>query len=150
LSTDIIVAFPGETDAEYAATIELLHEVRFDDAFLYRYSERDGTPATRLPRDQFIAPAVAQQRLEHIIAVQRVIQAEINAAEVGRPVEVLVERTAKSQGDMLGRTERNKVVAFPGDASLLNRYLTVRLTATTGATFRGEAVEQPHSAHRVA
>jgi len=150
LSTDIIVAFPGETDDEYAATLELLRQVRFDDAFLYKYSERDGTPATRLPRDQFIAADVAQQRLEHIIDVQRAIQAEINAAEVGRTVEVLVEREAKSQGDVLGRTVGNKVAAFPGDASLINRYLIVQLTATTGATFRGLVMERSRPAYRVA
>jgi tRNA-2-methylthio-N6-dimethylallyladenosine synthase len=143
LSTDVIVAFPGETDDEYEATLDLMREVRYDDAFLYRYSPRDGTPATRLPADQFIADDVARARLERLIDVQRAIQAEINAAEIGRVEEVLVERTAKSHGDMLGRTERYKVVAFPGDASLVNTYITVRLTATTGATFRGVRTESP-------
>ncbi len=83
---------------------------------------------------------VAQARLERLIAVQRAIQAEINAAEVGRVVEVLVEREARSPGDMLGRAQSNKVAAFPGDASLVGRYVDVRLTATTGATFRAERV----------
>src|SRR5690606_8647282 len=63
LSTDIIVAFPGETREEFEATLDLMREVRFDDAFLYKYSPRDGTPATRLPRDQFVDPAEAQARL---------------------------------------------------------------------------------------
>ncbi len=136
LSTDIIVAFPGETEAEYEATLELVRTVRYDDAFLYKYSPRDGTPATRLPREQFLAPAVAQHRLERLIAVQREIQAEINAGEVGREIEVLVEREARSSGDMLGRADSNKVAAFPGDASLVGHYVRVRLTATTGATFQ--------------
>lgn len=140
LSTDIIVAFPGETEDEYEATLDLMRSVRFDDAYLYRYSLRDGTPATRLPQDQFIADDVAQARLTRLIDVHRAIQAEINEREVGNVVEVLVERTAKSRGDMLGRTERNKVVAFPGDASLIGRYFDVRLTSTTGATFRGARV----------
>ncbi len=138
LSTDIIVGFPGETDEEYEATVALFEDVRFDDAFLYRYSPREGTPATRLPRDQFVAHDVAQQRLERIIAIHRRIQSEITAAEVGSTVEVLVERTAKSDGDVLGRTGTNKVVAFPGDDSLVGQYLHVTLTSTTGATFRGE------------
>jgi tRNA-2-methylthio-N6-dimethylallyladenosine synthase len=64
LSTDVIVAFPGETDEEYEATLELMRTVRFDDAYLYKYSERDGTPATRLPREQFVPDDVAQARLE--------------------------------------------------------------------------------------
>jgi tRNA-2-methylthio-N6-dimethylallyladenosine synthase len=140
VSTDIIVAFPGEIDAEYEATLDLVREVRYDDAFLYKYSAREGTPATRLPREQFIAPRVAQQRLERLIARHRSIQAEINAAEVGRVVEVLVEREAKSDGDMLGRAESNKVAAFPGDASLVGQYVHVRLTGTTGATFQAERV----------
>jgi tRNA-2-methylthio-N6-dimethylallyladenosine synthase len=142
LSTDIIVAFPGETEAEYEATLDLVRSVRYDDAYLYKYSPRDGTPATRLPAEQFLAPAVAQRRLERLIEVHREIQAEINAAEVGRAVEVLVERVAKSAGDMLGRTEGNKVVAFPGDGALLGRYVRVRLTGTTGATFRGVRVDE--------
>src|SRR5690606_14482923 len=59
LSTDVIVAFPGETDEEYEATLDLMRRVRFDDAFMYRYSPREGTPATRLPREQFIDDEIA-------------------------------------------------------------------------------------------
>jgi tRNA-2-methylthio-N6-dimethylallyladenosine synthase len=142
LSTDIIVGFPGETDEEYGATLDLVRRVRYDDAFLYKYSPREGTPATRLPGGQFIAADVAQARLERLIELHREIQAEINAAEVGRVVEVLVERRARSAGDMLGRTDHYKVVAFPGDESLVGRYLHVRITATTGATFRGERAHE--------
>src|SRR5690606_13341900 len=150
LSTDVIVAFPGETEEEFEATLDLLRAVRYDDAFLYRYSPRDGTPATRLPREQFIPDAVAQERLERVIALQRKIQAEINRGEVGRTVEVLVEREARSEGDMLGRTESNKVVAFPGGPELVGRFLRVRLTGTTGATFTGEVVGPGEEVGRVA
>ncbi len=143
LSTDIIVAFPGETDEEYEATLDLLRRVRFDEAYLYKYSPREGTPATRLPAEQFLAPDVAQARLARVIEVQRAIQAEIAAGEVGRVVEVLVERDARSEGDVLGRTDQSRVVAFPGDESLIGQYVQVRLTATTGATFRGERVDEP-------
>jgi tRNA-2-methylthio-N6-dimethylallyladenosine synthase len=141
LSTDIIVAFPGETDAEYEATLDLVREIRYDDAFLYRYSARDGTPSTRLPAEQTVPAAVAQARLERLIELQRGIQAEINAAEVGREVELLVEREGRFHGDMLGRTETYKVATFPGDALLAGRYVKVLLTGTTGATFR--AVRNP-------
>jgi tRNA-2-methylthio-N6-dimethylallyladenosine synthase len=137
LSTDVIVAFPGETEEEYEATLQLMRTVRFDDAFLYKYSPREGTPATRLPAEDFIAPAEAQARLERLIRVQRAIQAEINRGEVGRIEEVLVERMARSEGDVLGRTERNKVVAFPGEPSLIGSFVRVRLDGTTGATFTG-------------
>jgi tRNA-2-methylthio-N6-dimethylallyladenosine synthase len=139
LSTDIIVAFPGETDEEYQATLDLMRTVRFDDAYLYKYSLRDGTPATRLPPEEFIPEDIAQQRLEQLIALHRSIQAEINRAAVGSTVEVLVERVARSAGDVLGRTGTNKVVAFPGDASLIGTFADVTVTSTTGATFLGRA-----------
>ncbi len=148
LSTDVIVAFPGETEPEYEATLDLMRTVRFDDAFLYRYSPREGTPATRLPAEDFLPDAVGQARLEHLIQVQREIQAEINRSEVGRVEEVLVERAARSQGDVLGRTERNKVVAFPGPTDLVGRFVRVRLDDTTGATFMGTRI--PEDAARVA
>jgi tRNA-2-methylthio-N6-dimethylallyladenosine synthase len=148
LSTDIIVAFPGETDEEYEATLDLVREVRYDDAFLYKYSPRDGTPATRLPAGHFVAADVAQRRLQRLIDLHRDIQSQINHGEVGRVVEVLVERQARSAGDMLGRADNFKVVAFPGDHSLIGRYVHVSLTSTTGATFRGEQVETPGDAGR--
>jgi len=141
LSTDIIVGFPGETEEEFEATLDLLRRVRYDDAFLYKYSPRAGTPATRLPREQFVPDEVAQARLERAIALHREIQTEINQAEVGRVVEVLVEREARTPGDVLGRTDSNKVVAFPGGPDLIGRFLHVRLTGTTGATFTGVPAE---------
>jgi tRNA-2-methylthio-N6-dimethylallyladenosine synthase len=148
LSTDVIVAFPGETDAEYEATLDLMREVRFDDAFLYKYSLREGTPATRLPLSDHIPEAVAQTRLERVIDLHRAIQLEISTAELGTTLEVLVERAAKSDGDLMGRTDGNKVVTFPGDASLIGHYMDVRLLQTSGSTFRGIAV--PQGAIRVA
>ncbi len=147
LSTDVIVAFPGESEEEYEATLDLMREIRFDDAFLYRYSPRDGTPATRLPAEQFLPDEVAQQRLERLIDLHRGIQAEINATQVGRVEEVLVEKEAR-RGGLQGRTDSNKVVAFPGDGSLVGTFQHVRLVSTTGATFVGEHVNA--STQRVA
>jgi tRNA-2-methylthio-N6-dimethylallyladenosine synthase len=138
LSTDIIVGFPGETEPDFEATLSLLEDVRFDDAYLYKFSPRDGTPATRLPPGDDVLPDVAQSRLERTIELQRGIQLEVNRAEVGSVCEVLIEREARSIGDLLGRTDTNKVVAFRGPAEWIGRYLQVRLTATSGATFSGE------------
>jgi tRNA-2-methylthio-N6-dimethylallyladenosine synthase len=140
LSTDVIVGFPGETEEEYEATLGLMRTVRYDDAFMYRYSPRDGTPATRLPISQFLPDEVAQERLERLIALQREIQLEIARGEVGRIVEVLVEKQAR-RGGLQGRTDGNKVVVFDGPADLIGRYLQVRLVATTGATFTGKWTE---------
>lgn len=142
LSTDIIVAFPGESEDEFEDTVSLMRHVRFDDAFTYKYSLRDGTPATRLPQDDFIPDDEAQRRLARLIEVHRGIQADVNRGEVGRVEEVLVEGVARGAGQILGRTRRNKVVAFLGDSAAIGSYQTVRLTETTGSTFVGEAVPQ--------
>lgn len=158
LSTDVIVAFPGETEAEFEQTLDLMRTVRFDDAYLYKYSAREGTPATRLPDEDFLPDEVGGARLEKLIELHRAIQREINEAEVGEIREVLIERPARSSGDVLGRTEHNKVVAFPGRPDEIGSYATVRLTGTTGATFMGQRlpghggpasrVERPESRHQ--
>jgi tRNA-2-methylthio-N6-dimethylallyladenosine synthase len=148
LSTDIIVAFPGETDAEYEDTLDLMREVRFDEAFTYKYSLREGTPATKFPEADFIDPDLAQARLQGLIDVSRAIQAEINATEVGRVEWVLIEREGKREGQILGRTRRNKVVVFDGEPARAGEYTMVELERTTGATFTGREVAQPAMAGR--
>jgi len=137
LSTDVIVAFPGETDAEFRDTLDLMRTVRFDEAYTYKYSLRDGTPAARLPDADFISADEAQARLEQLIDVSRAVQAEINAAEVGRVEEVLIEKAGRREGQVVGRTRRNKVVAFDGDERRAGEYAWVELVRTTGATFAG-------------
>jgi tRNA-2-methylthio-N6-dimethylallyladenosine synthase len=138
LSTDVIVAFPGETDAEYEDTLALMRSVRFDEAYTYRYSPREGTPATRLPPEEAIPDAVAQARLERLIELARGIQLEINRSELGRIETVLVEKEARDPGSLMGRTRRNKGVVFPFDGVWApgDRF-RVELTSTTGPTFRG-------------
>lgn len=140
LSTDVIVGFPGETEEDFEATLALMRRVRFDDAFLYRFSPRDGTPATRFPAADFVDDEVSGRRLEALIALHRAVQREIAEAEVGRTEQVLIERAARSDGDLLGRTEGGKVVAFPGETDRIGSYARVRLVSTSGATFRGEMV----------
>ena len=140
LSTDIICAFPGESRGDFEDTLDLLRAVRFDDAYTYRYSSREGTPATRMPAHWFVPEEEAKARLSELIEVSRTIQTGINRHEVGRVEEVLVEREARGPGQMLGRTRRGKVVAFPGPARLAGAYATVELTGTTGATFTGRRV----------
>lgn len=141
LTTDIIVGFPGETEAEFEETLRLVRAVRFHEAYTYKYSLREGTPAARLPPEEFLPDEVAQERLEELIRVVRGIQGEINSGEVGRREEILPEREARDPGQLLGRTRRNKMVAFPADLSRIGEYLEVELTGTTGATFRGEVLE---------
>jgi tRNA-2-methylthio-N6-dimethylallyladenosine synthase len=143
LSTDIIVGFPGETDAEFEETLDLMRSVRFDDAYTYKYSSRDGTPATRLPVSDFLPESVRQARLETLISVARQIQLEISEGELGRVEEVLVERTARQSGQLRGKTRRNKVVAFPSGSAGIGDYVLVELTGTSGATFSGRITEAP-------
>ncbi|MFW5904777.1 MAG: MiaB/RimO family radical SAM methylthiotransferase [Gemmatimonadota bacterium] len=145
LSTDVIVGFPGEDEDAFRDTLAVMERVRFDDAFTYRYSPRDGTPATRMPDDWIVDDSVAQDRLERLIETHRRIQEEISAAELGRVEEILVEREAKHPGQVLGKTRRNKAVHLPGGEELIGCYRTVRLTETTGATFVGEVVETRES-----
>jgi tRNA-2-methylthio-N6-dimethylallyladenosine synthase len=141
LSTDLIVAFPGEMEEEFQDTLDVVREIRFDDAFTYRYSPRDGTPATRFPSSEFIPEEEGKGRLDALIQVTRKIQGEINQGEVGRREEVLVEKVGKEPGHMLGRTRKNKVVIFPADEGLAGSYPVVELKRTTGATFVGTLVD---------
>ena len=143
LSTDVIVAFPGETDADFEATLDLMRTVRFDEAYTYRYSLREGTPAARMPADWFVPDDVARARLDRLIQVTRDVYGEINRAEIGRVEEILVERKGREPGQVLGRTRRNKVVAFDGDPSMIGELHSVLLERTTGATFTGRLVEEP-------
>ena len=142
ISTDVIVAFPGETEADFEATLDLIRAVRFDDAYTYRYSPREGTPATRMPADWFLPGDVARARLERLIEVARDVQGQVNRTELGRVEEVLVERKGRDPGQVMGRTRRNKVVAFDGDPSWIGSFRTVVLERTTGATFTGRPVEE--------
>jgi tRNA-2-methylthio-N6-dimethylallyladenosine synthase len=141
LSTDIIVAFPGETHSEFQDTLALMRTVRFDEAFTYKYSLRDGTPASRFPEGDFIDPDEAQHRLSELIDVSRSIQSEINVGETGRVEEVLIEGAGRDEGQIRGRTRRNKVVVFDGEADRVGAYALARLETTTGATFSGTEVQ---------
>jgi len=143
LSTDVIVGFPDEDEEAFRDTLDVMRTVRFDDAFTYKFSPREGTPATRMPEEWFVPEEEAQARLEELIRVHREIQAEINRSEVGRVEEVLVEKEARKEGQVLGKTRRNKVVHLPGGGDLVGAYRTARLDDTTGATFTGTPVEEP-------
>lgn len=142
LTTDVIVGFPGETEEEFRDTLDVMRTVRFDDAFTYQFSPREGTPATRFPAGDFVDEEVGKRRLQELIDVTRGIQREINESEVGRVEEILVEKPAKRPGQMLGRTRRFKAVAVSGGEEMVGQYRTVRLTETTGATFAGTLLEE--------
>ena len=138
LSTDIIVGFPGETDAQFEETLSLVADADLDDAYTFKYSVREGTPAVRL-RDR-VSDEVASARLERLIETVRANARRKNAARVGQTHEVLVERPARRGDLMLGRTRANHLVLLDLPASAAGEYHACRLTGTTGSTFTGAVV----------
>ncbi|MEA2763201.1 MAG: tRNA-2-methylthio-N6-dimethylallyladenosine synthase [Gemmatimonadaceae bacterium] len=142
LTTDIIVGFPGETEDDFAETLSAVEAVGFDDAFTFKFSPRDGTPATRFPASESVADDVASDRLARLIATVRGGTRERNIKLLGERREVLVEKAARRGGLLQSRTRDFKVVMIPGDASLIGRYLNVELTGTTGSTFLGRVAGQ--------
>ena len=135
LSTDLIVGFPGETEAQFAETVSLVREAEFDDAYTFCYSVRDGTPAVKLP--DHLPEEVAAERLQRLIEVVRAQARGRNMARVGSVHEVLVERPAKRGTLLLGRTRGNNLVLLELPAEAIGQYHQVRLTGTTGSTFTG-------------
>jgi tRNA-2-methylthio-N6-dimethylallyladenosine synthase len=142
LTTDIIVGFPGETEDDFTETLSAVEAVGFDDAFTFKFSPRDGTPATRFPAGESVPDDVASERLARLIATVRGGTRDRNIKLLGERREVLVEKAARRGGLLQSRTRDFKIVMIPGDASLIGRYLNVELTGTTGSTFLGQIVGQ--------
>src|SRR5579884_3521623 len=140
LTTDLIVGFPGETEADFEETLSLVEEVGFDDAYTFKFSPREGTPATRL-KDP-VPDAVAGERLARLIALVRQTARRKNVALLGTAHEVLVEGRAKRGAWLQGRTRTNKIALFPGPDVWIGTYRRVRLTGTTGSTFTAQAIAQ--------
>jgi tRNA-2-methylthio-N6-dimethylallyladenosine synthase len=143
LTTDVIVGFPGETDEDFEETLEVVREVGFADGFTFKFSPRDGTPATRMPAELTVSDELASERLARLVETIRGIARATNMTQLGRRYEVLIERQARRGDDVLmARTRDFKTVMVPGDASMLGSYVTVELTGTTGSTFTGQIVAE--------
>ncbi len=140
LTTDIIVGFPGETEDEFADTLEMVSEIGFDDAFTFKFSAREGTPATRLPLEWTVPDDVASERLARLILTVRNGTRAINLGMLGQRCEVLVEKLSRRGTLLQARTRHHRTVLIPGDESMIGRYLMVELTGTTGSTFTGAVV----------
>jgi tRNA-2-methylthio-N6-dimethylallyladenosine synthase len=133
LSTDIIVGFPGETEAEFQETLSLVEQVAFDDAYTFKYSVREGTPAVRIK--DHVPEEVKTERIGRLIAAVRRIARWKNVGLIGTTHDVLVEGPAK-RGDLLqARTRTNKIALLDGPAEWIGTYRRVRFTGTTGSTF---------------
>jgi tRNA-2-methylthio-N6-dimethylallyladenosine synthase len=135
LTTDIIVGFPGETDADFRETLEVVEEVGFDGAFTFVYSPRAGTEAAAMSEQ--VSDKVKRGRIEQLVEVVQRVAAERNARRVGTVEEVLVEGTSRTEPDLLrGRTRRNTTVNFSGEATP-GDLVPVTIEASTSTTLAG-------------
>lgn len=145
LTTDVIVGFPGESDEDFNDTLSAVREVGFDDAYTFKFSPREGTPATRLPVSETVPDDVASDRLARLIDTVRSGTRARNIGVLGQRREVLVEKEARRGGLLQARTRDFKTVIIPGEPSLIGNYATVELTGTTGSTFTGAVVRERSS-----
>jgi tRNA-2-methylthio-N6-dimethylallyladenosine synthase len=138
LSTDIFVGYHSETEEDHQMSLQLMREVGYDSAFMFKYSERPGTYASKhLPDD--VAEEVKIRRLNELIALQTEISAERNKMDEGKTFEVLVEGFSKrSREQLCGRTEQNKMVVFPKGEHHIGEKVMVKITGSTSATLLGE------------
>jgi tRNA-2-methylthio-N6-dimethylallyladenosine synthase len=142
LSSDFIVGFPGETDADFEATLRLVEEVRFDQSFSFVFSRRPGTPAAELPDD--VPQQAKRERLARLQALIGRQAAAYGRDMVGGVQRVLVEgRARKGLGQLAGRTENNRVVNFDGPEEWVGRFLDLRITEALPHSLRGEAEGDP-------
>jgi tRNA-2-methylthio-N6-dimethylallyladenosine synthase len=139
LSTDIIAGFPTETEEDHRATLDVLERVRYDGAFMFKYSPRENTKAWHMGDD--VPDGVKSRRLNEIITLQRAISLELNRETIGRSYEVLVEGTSKKSDDrFMGRTDTNKTVIFPAGEYAVGDYLRVKIYDANAATLFGHVV----------
>jgi tRNA-2-methylthio-N6-dimethylallyladenosine synthase len=137
MSSDFIIGFPGETDADFEQTMALIEAVGFDQSFSFIYSQRPGTPAADLPDD--VSLATSKARLSRLQQRINEMAAAISDAMVGRVERILAERVSRKRTDQLsGRTENNRVVNFDADPALIGRFVDVRITEALPNSLRGE------------
>ena len=140
LSTDIFCGFHSETEEDHQLSLSLMEECAYDSAFMFKYSEREGTYASKHLEDD-IPEEVKIRRLNEIIALQNRLSSEANARAVGKEYEVLVEGVSKRSRDQLfGRTEQNRVVVFNRGNHHVGELVKVRIMSSTSATLLGEEI----------
>ncbi len=134
ISTDLFTGFHGETEEDFQLTLELMREVRFDSAFMFKYSERPGTLAARTMPDN-VPDEVKTERLNRMIALQNELSAASNLSDVGKTFEVLVEGFSKrSREQLMGRTSQNKAAVFPRGDHKKGDFVRVRVVGASSAT----------------
>lgn len=140
ITTDIIVGFCGENEDDFQQTVSLMQEVRFDGAFMFQYSERPGTRASRQMKDD-VPPEVKTARLNEIIALQNEISLANNRKCVGKRYEVLIEGVSKRcSSELFGRTDGNRTCVFPAEGHKPGEYVIVEILSCTSATLLAKVV----------
>lgn len=139
ITTDIIVGFPGETEADFEDTLDIIRKVEFDAAFTFIYSKRSGTPAAAMPEQ--VEESVKKDRLKRLMELQNDISKKKNFLLKGKTLEVLVEGFSKNnENKLIGRTRANKIVHMDGDASCIGKFRSVIITNPKTWTLEGELV----------
>jgi tRNA-2-methylthio-N6-dimethylallyladenosine synthase len=141
IGTDIFCGFCDETEEDHQDTLDLMRRVKFDQAFMFKYSERPGTIAAKRMPDN-VPEETKIRRLNEIIALQNEISNKSNQDDVGKIYEVLVEGFSKRSNEQLfGRTSQNKVVIFPREGRRIGEFIKVRILSASSATLIGEVLE---------
>lgn len=138
LSSDFIVGYPGESDDDFEQTLDLVRRVGFDTAFCFKYSPRPGTPAAK--SEDNVPEAVKDARLQQLLALMREQTRVAITRQVGRRLDVLVEKEGRNPGDMEGRTPDFKIVHFRGQSRQIGQLLPVEIVAAYGQSLRGELI----------
>ena len=138
LSSDFIVGYPGETDADFEQTLELVRRVGFDTAFCFKYSPRPGTPAAKA--EDNVPEEVKDARLQELLALMRQQTRAAIERQLGRQLDVLVEKQGRNAGDMEGRTPDFKIVHFRGQPRQVGQIMPMRIIAAYGQSLRGELI----------
>ena len=144
LTTDVIVGFPGETEADYAQTRDFVEQIQFDNAFVFRYSTRRDTPAATM-QDQ-VEESVKEERNRDLLSVVDASARRINLGLVGRDLEILCEGPSKTNAArLMGRTRTNKIVVFEGEPEQVGTIFDVHIRQSNGFSLCGVPVVQPSS-----
>ena len=141
LTTDIIVGFPGETEEDFLETLDVVEKVRYDSAFTFVYSKRAGTPAAVMENQ--VPEAVVKERFDRLLRQVQQIASQVCMRDAGAIQQVLVEcENDHQKGYVSGRLGNNLLVHFPGEASLIGKLVSVKLTEAKGFYYIGRMTEK--------
>ena len=141
ITTDVIAGFPGETENQFQRTYDLMQKIEFDHAFTFKFSPRSGTKAADL-KDQ-ISEDIRLERLQKLIDLQQKITLKKYQQQIGKIKQIYVEKMSKrSEQEVAGKSRDFKITVFPGDKSLIGKFIDVKIIDATGWTLKGSRVKR--------